>query len=514
MMPVPSAWALEAIWHGPMAVAVFSGPDHVVTFANPRCLAMIGRQAIVGQRIVEVLPELAGTPALQMLHDVHADGQARDIHQCRVKLKAEAGLVERSFSGRLSVLAQPMPGAGGEGESHERGVLVVLTEVSDQVRTREVLEKAHEERAQLLAEVKSLRHAKHEFLALLGHELRNPLAPIVSALEIIGRHPRANHFAQVAMIERQANTLVRLVDDLLGVSALHHAQVKIKLEPVSMAEVIDEVLHLMQPELGRQSHLVERHVEGTLMCNGDRARLVQAVTQVMSNAIRYTRAPGLIRVTARREHDSIVVRIRDNGRGIPADALPHIFELFYQGHQESDRPEGGLGVGLTVARNLLELHSGSIVAHSEGPGLGSEFTICLPAFEASRSAPLDEPDAAEPLRILVVDDNEDAAQSLAMLLRDTGHEVQVATTALPAIELAKRFLPQVAILDIGLPGMDGYELGRRLRMELGAHACRLIALTGYGHDRDRQRSVAFGFSDHLIKPVDLDRLEFVLGRDA
>ncbi len=390
-------------------------------------------------------------------------------------------------------------------------------DASDRV-AREV---AEQQRERLLRELERASQAKDEFLAMLGHELRNPLSPIVTALQLMRMRGSAETERERAIIERQVDHLVRLIDDLLDVSRITRGNIELKVETVQLADVLTKAVEMASRLLEQRSHRLTVDVDRTLVWQGDPVRLAQAVANLLTNAARYTDIGGQILLSAWRDDDeggkgsdgTIVIRVRDNGIGIAAEMVPHLFELFYQGPRKIDRQEGGLGIGLALVKNLVELHGGSVAAASEGPGQGSEFTIRLPALASAElvaAAHREEPAAAvapgDARRVLLVDDNVDSVQALAQLLTAYGHHVEVVYDPVSALRIVERFAPDVAVLDIGLPVMDGYELVRRLRETLGEHPCRFVALTGYGQDTDRDRSRAAGFGQHLVKPVSPDAL--------
>ncbi|ALD92190.1 sensor histidine kinase [Cupriavidus gilardii CR3] len=385
-------------------------------------------------------------------------------------------------------------------------------------------ELAEQQRERLLRELERASQAKDEFLAMLGHELRNPLSPIVTALQLMRMRGSTETQRERAIIERQVDHLVRLIDDLLDVSRITRGNIELKVETVQLADVLAKAVEMASRLLEQRSHRLTVDVDRSLAWQGDPVRLAQAVANLLTNAARYTDIGGEIRLSAWRDDPvediaegsaagTIVIRVRDNGIGIAADMLPHLFDLFYQGPRKIDRQEGGLGIGLALVKNLVELHGGSVSATSAGPAQGSEFTIRLPAVASAElvaAAHRDEPAAvvaaADARRVLLVDDNVDSVQALAQLLTAYGHHVQVVYDPVSALRVVERFAPDVAVLDIGLPVMDGYELVRRLRETLGDRPCRFVALTGYGQDTDRDRSKAAGFSQHLVKPVSPDAL--------
>jgi PAS domain S-box-containing protein len=403
-------------------------------------------------------------------------------------------------------------------ERHERTVVGLAAQATIALENARLYEqlKASEQQAQRAVEAatEADRH-KDEFLALLGHELRNPLAPIVTALELMRMQGDTGGRQQV-IIERHLRKVVQLVDDLLDISRLTRGAIELKRRPIEMAEMTAEAVEQASPLIEERSHQMLVDVPLGLVVDGDELRLTQVIANLLTNAAKYS-APGRrIFVRAGRDGDTIWLRVRDEGMGIPPQLLPRMFDLFVQGERSLDRAEGGLGIGLSLVRSLMELHGGRVTAHSDGPGRGSEFVISLPC---SRSAQIDFDEGPAPAaaastpgglaqagskRVLIVDDNADAAELLAEVLQSRGHATRVAYDAPTALTVASEFAPEVALLDIGLPEIDGYELARRIRGEPWSGGLRLIALTGYGQSSDRKRSSEAGFDDHLVKPVDID----------
>lgn len=360
---------------------------------------------------------------------------------------------------------------------------------------------------------------KDEFLATLAHELRNPLAPIRNSLEIL-KIPRVDVTTAEQtreMMERQVHHLVRLVDDLLDVSRVMRGKIELRKEPVELGTVLARAVETAKPIIEMQRQQLEISVSHeSLLLDADPIRLTQVVGNLLTNSAKYTEANGRIWLTAHREGDCAVLRVRDTGMGIAPDLLPHVFELFVQAENASSKAQGGLGIGLTLVKNLVELHSGGVEAHSAGPGMGSEFVVRLPLMVVptleSDDRDITESNQAPPKsgrRLLVVDDNQDAAMSLALLLRLKGHEVRIANDGPAALDITTTFRPDAIFLDIGMPGMDGYEVARRLRRQAGMEDSVLVALTGWGQQEDRRRSKQAGFDHHLVKPIaakDLDKL--------
>jgi signal transduction histidine kinase/ActR/RegA family two-component response regulator len=363
------------------------------------------------------------------------------------------------------------------------------------------------------ADAEAASRTKDEFLALLGHELRNPLSPIVTALHLLDQRGLAAT-KEHAIIRRQVAHLVRLVDDLLDVSRITRGKVALHVEVVDVAAVVAKAVEMASDLLEQRRHRLDVEVPPGLAVTGDAVRLAQVVANLLTNAAKYTPPAGHVGVRAARRGDRIRIEVSDDGRGLAPELREVIFDPFVQGPRAPDRQEGGLGLGLTLVRTLVALHGGSVEAHSAGPGRGSTFAVELPA--AGDVAALAPPPAPArpaavarrraPLRVLVVDDNADAAALLADVVEGAGHEVRVAGDGPSALDVAATFAPDVAILDIGLPVMDGYELAARLRQRLGGAAPVILGVTGYGQVQDHARSREAGFRRHLVKPVEPDVL--------
>ncbi|HEU5134300.1 MAG TPA: ATP-binding protein [Steroidobacteraceae bacterium] len=356
---------------------------------------------------------------------------------------------------------------------------------------------------------------KDEFLAMLAHELRNPLAPIGNASELLSRTLKDDARAQTAIgvIKRQVVQMTRLVDDLLDVSRITQGLIQLKKRPIDIAAVVAQTIETVEPQLREKRHKLSTTASSyePLFVMGDFARLTQCVGNVLVNAIKYTEPGGEISVRTGSDEANAYIEISDNGTGIAPELLSRVFELFVQSERTLDRAQGGLGIGLAVVRRLVEMHDGEVCARSAGLGLGSSFEIRLPRIARPVStAAAAESFKAESRRVLVVDDNADAADSLSVLLTFQGHLTQVAYSAQEALACVEAFRPDVGLLDIGLPEMNGYELATKLRAIPGLNGMRLVALTGYGQAEDYQRTQAAGFDDHLVKPVDLAKLERAL----
>jgi len=379
----------------------------------------------------------------------------------------------------------------------------------------EVAERARAEQA-----LKEADRHKDEFLAMLAHELRNPLAPILHAVQLMRMKPIADPQLSWSrdVIERQLSHLTRLVDDLLDVARITRGRINLSREPTELAVLIARAVETVQPLIQARGHEFTSEIPAaTLRINADPLRLTQAFGNVLGNAAKYTERGGRISLTVCRQGTDVEIRVRDTGVGIPAEQLPRIFDLFTQ--VRSDHSQSGLGIGLALVRRLLQMHGGTITAHSEGPGQGTEFLIRLPLLpETTQSANGEKSttgtEDAPPVRrrILVADDNADALETLATVLELGGHEVFSAANGSLALECAERHLPEVALLDIGMPLLDGYEVARRIRAQAWGKRITLVALTGWGQDSDRRRSQEAGFDSHLVKPLDLDKLTQLLAR--
>jgi PAS domain S-box-containing protein len=375
------------------------------------------------------------------------------------------------------------------------------------------------ERKQTEEALKEADRRKDEFLAMLAHELRNPLAPILNAAHAIKLVGLADVNQQWAcdVIERQTQHLTRLVDDLLDVSRITQGKVTLAREQLELSTIIHRAIETSRPLIeARRHHLTIALPPGPVRLEGDQTRLVQVVGNLLNNAAKYTDEGGHIRLEAAQEDGAAVIRVRDDGMGMPAELLPHVFDLFTQADRSLDRSQGGLGIGLTLVRRLVEMHGGKVEARSQGAGRGSEFVVRLLAL-----APANAPDAelssdglARPvthaLRVLIVEDNIDSAEMMAFVLKLSGHEVQMAHNGPEALHAARAFEPHVVLCDIGLPGMNGYEVAARLREQPASRRALLIALTGYGEEEARLRAKEAGFDYHLVKPVKPDALDALL----
>lgn len=363
---------------------------------------------------------------------------------------------------------------------------------------------------------------KDEFLAILAHELRNPLAPLRNALEAMRLKPHDREAASWAraLMERQVAQMVRLIDDLLDLSRVSRGRIELRHERSDLATLVQGALDVCGPSIANAGHRLTVELPGTpmpLVC--DPTRVVQVICNLLSNAVKYTPPGGHITLSARRRDDLFEVSVRDTGIGIPSDMLARVFDMFTQVPHAIERSQGGLGIGLTLVKRLVELHGGQVEAKSVGPGLGSEFIVRLPERMTDRAAPVVVAALADKVsspkqRILVADDNRDAADSLAVMLRIAGHDVRTAYDGQQALDVAETFKPSLALLDLGMPRVNGHDTARRLRETEHGRNIVIIALTGWGQPEDRNRSLAAGFDHHLVKPVDPSMLERLLAAPA
>jgi CheY-like chemotaxis protein len=377
------------------------------------------------------------------------------------------------------------------------GAVNVLVDITDRKAAEETL--------------RTTSRCKDEFLATLAHELRNPLAPLRNAVQILNLKspPSPEVSGAIAVIERQMKQMTRLIDDLMDLSRITRDKLELKRGPAKLAEIVHVALETSQPLLESGGHHFTLQMPGEpIVLEADAARLAQVVSNLLNNAAKFTPKGGHITLRVERDGNYALMRVRDTGVGIPRDALPGIFEMFAQADHSLERTHSGLGVGLTLVRRIVELHGGTVEAYSDGPNLGAEFVVRLPALSGQRAGARGEAGgrpgniASAALRILVVDDNVDSATTMATLLGMYGHELRTAHDGLQALEEVTRFDPHVVILDIGLPKMNGYTVASRIRQRSDIAQPLLIAVTGWGQEEDRLRSNAAGFDHHLVKPVD------------
>ncbi len=480
----------------PGILAVLRGPDHVFEITNQSYMQLIGHRGLIGKTAREALPEVADQGFFELLDQVYQSGQPFVGHAVPLRVQREAnGPLEERF---VDFVYQPIRGPKGDVE----GIFVEGSDVTVRKRVED--------------ELRAANRQKDQFLAMLAHELRNPLAPITTAAQLLQRGTldpqRARHASDI--IVRQAEHMTDLVNDLLDVSRVTRGLAEIEKEDLDITSVVHGAVEQVRPLLDMKRHELKLELwQQPLHVSGDRTRLVQVVSNILNNAAKYTPSGGKIVLRVRSEGGEAVISVCDNGQGIDPQVLPYIFDLFTQAERTPDRSQGGLGIGLALVKSLVALHGGRVAAYSEGANRGSEFVIRLPLLQ---SAPGDEraPDEADthegPVRVLVVDDNADAAQMLATLLEAHGHAVSVEYDGTGGLARAVRERPEVMLLDIGLPDIDGHELARRLRASPETAHATLVALTGYGQSDDRERAYEAGFDRHMVKPADLSELLRIL----
>jgi PAS domain S-box-containing protein len=480
-------------------ILILDSPSMVIVDANPYMSELLGysKEELCGKHLWEI-------------------GLFQD------KFESEAAI--QTLREKGYVRYEDLPLESEEGVVREVEFICNVYQEGDQqvaqCNIRDITDRKHMER-QIHDQARALADAarrKDEFLAMLSHELRNPMAPIFSALHLLGRQNGESELHREArsVVGRQMRHLKRLVDDLLEISRISTGRIRLQPERVEVNALVRFAAERIEPGIRRrQQTLSISECDESLWLVADATRLEQVLANLLENASKYTDAGGSIWLSVDSEAGHAVIRVRDDGIGVSQELLPHLFDLFTQADKSLDRSDGGLGIGLALVKSLVELHRGTVKAHSNGAGRGSEFTVRLPLESGLSALPHEESAAASEvvtagLSILVVDDNQDAAKMSAILLRSWGHDVRVAHDGLEALERATRFLPQVVLLDIGLPNMDGYEVARNLRQDPRLQNLTIAAITGYGQDEDRTRSRDAGIDHHLVKPVEVSDLKSLL----
>jgi signal transduction histidine kinase/ActR/RegA family two-component response regulator len=448
----------------------------------------------------------------QLLEQVYASGEAFRTEEYRVPMDRKGdGVLEDVY---FQFTCQPIRDPSGQ----VRSLMIVAVDVSQQVHSRRRIEA-------LMQELTLQNQRKDEFLAMLGHELQSPIAAISTALSLLdqtgGDGGKSVRYRETA--RRQMNSLVRMVDDLLDVARITRGKVELKKNPAELGAIVQNALSATRSVIEAREHeLSVTLASGAFRILADATRIEQVVVNLLTNAAKYTDPGGNIGV--RLTHDdqaaapTAVLSVRDTGRGIPPDMLARVFELFTRVSPDIDRSTGGLGLGLTLAKRLVEMHGGSVSAHSAGLGQGSEFTVRLPLWNEPLACPAVAPEPPRPAangdrrRVVLVEDAEDARELLKECIEGLGHEVFVAQNGALGLEVIARVWPEIALVDVGLPGIDGYEVARRVRAQARGQNVRLIALTGYGGEDVAKEARAAGFDEHITKPIDMDRLRGVLAR--
>jgi two-component system, chemotaxis family, CheB/CheR fusion protein len=502
---------LTALMESPEVAIISKSLDGIIESWNPGAERIYGYTAeeAIGQSISIVIPAENRHELPAIIERLKRGETVRTFETVRIRKDGSR------FDASISVA----PVKDDQGQMV--GAVAIARDISDRKRLERELQSR-------IAELSEVGRRKDEFLAMLAHELRNPLAPLQSALEILAMGVADSNMIEWAreVMGRQVDQLSGLVDGLLDVSRMMQGRIELHREPAELATIIARAVEMAQPLIDSRGHKLTVVVPPRpIWIEIDVLRLVQVLTNLLNNAAKYTKTPGQIWLQARQDHGEAVVRIADTGLGIPAEMLEKVFDIFVQVNPTIARSEGGLGIGLTLVRRLVELHGGRVRAASLGPGGGSEFEVRLPTIirrsPVTVAPPSAEPTAAEESRsaqpigrhqVLVVEDNVYAAKSFATLLRLDGHEVQVAHDGMEALEMADAFRPDVILLDIGLPGIDGYEVARRLRAQHEFNDTQIIAMTGYGQPEDRRRSREAGIDHHLVKPVKIDFVRALLAR--
>jgi PAS domain S-box-containing protein len=482
----------------PIGVFLVDG-DFLIQQLNPAATRMFGN---IPGPVGHSLENLART----LWTKAHADEMVERFRHtletgepCIIPERAEQRIdrgIKQYYEWRIDRI--PLPESG-------HGVVCYFRDISNQVKTREALKEAD--------------RRKDEFLATLAHELRNPLAPIRNCLQILrmsnGSGPATPRLHE--MMERQIAHMVRLVDDLLELSRISRGTIELKKDRVSLENILSHAIETSRPMIEAADHELEVDSPAEpVLIEGDMVRLSQVFANLLNNAAKYTHPGGKIVVRAKCNGSELIASIRDNGIGIPSHMLTRVFEMFTQVDNSLRRAHDGLGIGLSLVRTIVTMHGGTVEAHSKGPGLGSEFIVRLPLTDpkgltgVSNEHPLNAPNSAQPCRILIVDDNKDAADSLAMLLKLLGADVHLAYDGPSALAALPKCQPRAMLLDIGMPGMSGYEVAKQVRNDSRFCDISLIALTGWGQEIDRRNSQEVGFDHHLVKPVDSVALQMLL----
>jgi PAS domain S-box-containing protein len=481
----------------PLPMSITRLRDHRYVEVNDAVCRHSGysREELLGRTKAEIGLRVTAANREEMQRRLLEEGRVRDVE---VTIQTRSGLRQ------VLVNSEVITFAG------EPAVLHVSIDITERT-LQEAQQRARGEEAE------AANRAKDEFLAMLGHELRNPLGTITNAVAVLERLSADTSMRHLtAIINRQTSHLTRLVDDLLDVARVTSGKISLQAEPVDLRALAGRCLETLDHAGRTREHRVVLRGEPVHVA-GDAGRLEQVVNNLVDNALKYTPAGGAVTVTTERLGADAVLRVRDTGRGISPEVLARVFDLFVQEPQALDRTRGGLGLGLTLVKRLVELHGGSVAADSEGPGQGSEFIVRLPALarpaaEEGREGGAGEPGVARPRRVLIVEDGADARESLRLLLEQSGHLVETADDGPSGLLKLAAFRPEVALIDIGLPGLDGYTLAEMARRQPETRDIRLVALTGYGQGDDRRRALAAGFDMHVTKPVDPATLYELLAR--
>jgi PAS domain S-box-containing protein len=499
----------------PQPMVAVEGTTHVVSYVNPAFARFVGRERkeLVGRPFAEAVPEGDENGCLALLDRVFRTGIAENLAEQEHR-HTQPEPVYWSYA-VWAILGD---------DERPAGVVIQVTDATETAVYRQQAMEMNEAllvsatrqhelatAAELLgARLQTAVQMRDHFLAVLSHELRNPLAALITGLQLLKLAGKDAIAAQRSwdMMDRQLKQLARLVDDLLDISRITTGKLELRKERMNLASVVSDAVEASRPLIERSGHyLTVTPPSDAILLDADPTRLAQVFLNLLNNAAKYSEPGGHIRLSVERDGHEVVVRVRDSGIGIPAAHLPHIFEVFVQVDTTWKRAQGGLGIGLSLVKEFVGLHGGRVEAHSDGLGKGSEFVVRLPAaVSADPLAVAAERPKGPPRRILVVDDNEDAGEALAMILRIMGHEVRAAYDGAEGVAAAGEFRPEVILMDLGMPKVDGYEAARRIRAQPWGSEPFLVALTGWGADEDRRHTSATGFDRHLVKPVDPDAL--------
>ena len=481
----------------PAFMCVLEGPEHVFSLANERYYELIGRRDIIGKSVRDALPEVEGQGFINLLDQVYRTGESYFGDGVPVKLSPQ--LAQPVNVRYVDFVYQAARGADGS-------IVGIVVHGIDQT-----------ERYLATQAMKDADRRKDEFLAVLAHELRNPLAPIANYVQLLDQFAgNADAVRQASVVmKRQVKQIVRLIDDLLDVSRISSGKIELRRSPVDIAPVVRQAVDSVRPYYeSRRRHLEVAMPEQPIRVNADSARLTQVIGNLLHNAAKFTHDGGRVWLSVERESDTAVVRVRDDGVGIGPAQLSSIFQMFMQADASLERTESGLGIGLALVRSLVEMHGGTVEANSAGHGMGSEFVVRLPLCTEEQARQATEGWMSKPhtpgTRILIVDDNRDACDSMAQLLRARGHDTLTAYDGLEGVAEAERHKPDVILLDLGMPKLNGYDACRRIRERPWSTDTVLIALTGWGQAEDKRRTEAAGFNAHLVKPVDLASVDKIL----
>ncbi len=497
----------------PSFMALLRGPDHIFEIMNPGYQRLVGHRQLVGKPVAEGLPEAVELGFTELLDQVYASGVAFFASGRKWQMQAPSGghPVERF----IDFVYQPIRGPDGK----VNGIFVEGVDVTARALADAALRDSEMRYRELAGQLSEASRRKDEFLATLAHELRNPLAPIRLSLSMQKLAPDDKQIAASTreVMERQLAQMVRLIDDLFDVSRLSRGTVELSRAPLLLSGALIDAVETSRPAMEQSGHELKLTLpEDRLVIEADATRLVQVFSNLLNNAAKFTRRGGHIELGLRREGANAVAFVRDDGEGIAPEMLLRVFDMFTQVDRSHTRGGGGLGIGLTLVKHMVELHGGTVEARSAGPGRGSEFIVTLPLAASPLDLPAVEgPLAVEPVqrkKVLVADDNEDASESLSMALTLSGHETRVANDGEQAFALAREFQPDVMLLDIAMPLLDGHGLARRIRAQPWGRGMMLIAISGWGQAEDARKSREAGFDHHLVKPVEFENVNRLLAQ--